>query len=60
MLKQIVPMAVYMIMIMYSVAFAGQYFFPEPNVDYRYDHPDIPYVYPGMPYDWDGVPLFIN
>ena len=60
MLKQIVPMALYMIGVMYSICFAGEFFYPEPTMIYRFDHPDIPYVYPGRLYDWDGSPLFVN
>lgn len=53
-MKQILPMALYMVSIMYSICFAGEYFFPEPTLEYRYDRPDIPYVYPGRLFDWDG------
>ena len=60
MLKQIVPMALYMIGVMYSICFGGEYFFPEPNTDYRFNHPTVPYVYPGRLYDWDGTELFIK
>lgn len=61
MLKQILPMALYMVSIMYAICFGGEYFFPEPNEDYRFDRKHIPYVYPGRHYDWDGVtPLFVT
>lgn len=53
-------MALYMISVMYAICFAGEFFFPEPNEDYRFDRKDIPYVYPGRKYDWDGSPLFIK
>jgi Ca2+ transporting ATPase len=58
MLKQIVGMAFYMICIMYSICFAGEFFFPEPDLDYRFNRQDIPFVFPGRQYDWDGTPLF--
>ena len=58
MLKQIIPMSMYMIAVMYAICFAGEKFFPEPNVDYRFDRPEVPYVYPGRLYDWDGSELF--
>lgn len=60
MLKQIVGMSIYMVSIMYAICFAGEYFFPEPEIKYRFDRPDVPYVYPGRLYDWDGTPLFKN
>lgn len=60
MLKQIVGMAIYMIAVMYSICFAGEFFFPEPEIKFRFDRPDSPYVYPGRQYDWDGTPLFKN
>lgn len=53
-------MALYMVGIMYAICFAGDRFFPEPDVKYRFDRPDVPYVYPGRLYDWDGSPLFIK
>jgi len=43
---------------MYSIVFAGEYFYPEPDVEYRFDRADIPYVYPGRVEDWDGTPLW--
>lgn len=51
-------MSIYQIVIMYSICFAGEYFFPEPDVRFRFDRPDVPYVYPGRKYDWDGSDLF--
>jgi len=32
MLKQIVPMAIYILIIMYAICFAGEQFYPEPDV----------------------------
>lgn len=59
MLKQIIPMAAYMLAILWTICFGGEFFFPEPNPEYRYDRQDIPYVYPGRPFDWDGeTPIF--
>lgn len=40
---------------MYIICFGGEYFYPEPDVKWRFDQPDVPYVYPGRLYDWDGV-----
>jgi P-type Ca2+ transporter type 2C len=60
MLKQFLPMAIYQIIIMYAICFAGEYFFPEPDVRFRFDRPDIPYIYPGRRYDWDGSELFVK
>lgn len=58
MLKQIIPMATYLVGIMWAICFAGEKFFPEPDVKFRFDRPNIPYVYPGRRFDWDGTPLF--
>jgi hypothetical protein len=57
MVKMITGQAIYMIIICYSIVFAGEYFFPEPEMYYRFDRPDIPFVYPGRVQDWDGTPL---
>jgi hypothetical protein len=43
---------------MYSIVFAGEYFYPEPEQEHKYDRPDTPYVYPGRVEDWDGTPLW--
>lgn len=56
MLKQIVSMSIYMIGIMYSICFAGEYFFPEPVVALRCN--DTPFVCPGRLQDWNGDPLY--
>ncbi len=40
-------MATYEILVMYAIVFGGEGFFPEPEVEYRFDRPEIPYVYPG-------------
>lgn len=43
---------------MYAIVFAGEYFFPEPSVYWRFEREHIPYVYPGRLEDWDGSPLW--
>jgi hypothetical protein len=35
MLKQIVPMAIYMIGILWAICFGGDQFFPEPDPEFR-------------------------
>ncbi len=42
---------------MYSIVFAGEYFFPEPNQYLRFGYSDK-FVHPGRLYDWDGTPLW--
>lgn len=59
MVKNLVCMAIYMILIIYSVVFAGEYFYPEPDPFYRFGWSDK-FVYPGRLYDWDGSPLWIK
>lgn len=58
MVKHLLGMAVYEIIIVYTIVFAGEYFYPEPSMYWRFDRPDIPYVYPGRIEDWDGTPLW--
>jgi P-type Ca2+ transporter type 2B len=58
MVKHILGMFIYQIIIVYSIVFAGEFFFPEPEMYYRFDRPDIPYVYPGRLTDWDGSALW--
>lgn len=58
MVKHMFIMAFYQIGIMYSIVFAGEYFFPEPDEEWRFDRPNTPYVYPGRLEDWDGSPLW--
>lgn len=57
MVKNLLAMALYEIIIIYSIVFAGEYFFPEPEVKYRYGR-DSPFVYPGRVSNWDGTPLW--
>jgi Ca2+ transporting ATPase len=47
MVKHLLGMATYEILVMYAIVFGGEGFFPEPEVEYRFDRPEIPYVYPG-------------
>jgi magnesium-transporting ATPase (P-type) len=59
MVKHILGMAFWQIIIVYSVVFAGEYFFPEPDAYLRFNWSDK-YVYPGRLYDWDGTtPLWV-
>jgi len=57
MVKNLLAMAIYEIIIIYSIVFGGEYFFPEPDVRFRYGR-DSPYVYPGRVSNWDGSPLW--
>lgn len=57
MLTQIIPISLYMIVVLYSICFAGEYFFPEPNPMYQFNRQNG-FVYPGRLDDWDGSPLF--
>lgn len=59
MVKNTLAMALYMIFITYSIVFAGEYFFPEPNKELRFDWSDR-FVFPGRLYDWDGKPLWFK
>ncbi len=58
MVKNLLCMSIYEIIIIYSIVFAGEHFFPEPNVKLRYDRPESPFVYPGRVSNWDGTPLW--
>ena len=58
MVKHLLGIAIYEILIVYSIVFAGEYFYPEPDKKYRYDRQDKPYVYPGRVTDWDGSELW--
>lgn len=55
-MKQILSSSVYTIGVMYAICFAGQYFFPEPNIALRCN--DTPYVCPGQPQDFSGNPEY--
>ena len=58
MVKHLLGQFVYQIIIIYSIVFAGEFFFPEPDLKYRYDRQDTPYLYPGRLTDWDGSELW--
>ena len=59
MVKHMFLMAFYQIIIMYSIVFAGEYFFPEPEAYWRFERKyDNNYLYPGRLEDWDGSPLW--
>lgn len=47
-----------MVGVMWSICFAGERFFPEPDKKFRFNREHIPYVFPGRRFDWDGTPLF--
>jgi hypothetical protein len=65
MLKQIVPMAIYMIGILWAICFGGDQFFPEPDPEFRlynstmikngngFEPPGNQYVYSGRVADRD-------
>jgi magnesium-transporting ATPase (P-type) len=57
MVKNLLCMGIYEIIIVYVIVFAGEYFYPEPNVKLRYGR-DSPFVYPGRVSNWDGTPLW--
>ena len=46
MVKHILGMSFWQIIVVYSIVFAGEYFFPEPNAALRFNWSDK-YVYPG-------------
>ena len=54
MLKNLLLMGVYQIIVIYSIVFAGEYFFPEPDATLRFNRSPH-FVYPGRLTDWDGV-----
>jgi len=60
MVKHMVCMSVYQTLVIYIITFAGEFIFPEPEVRFRYDRPDVPYLYPGRLYDWDGSRMWIR
>jgi magnesium-transporting ATPase (P-type) len=57
MVKNLLCMAIYEIFVIYAIVFAGEYFFPEPEIKLRYGR-QSPYVYPGRVSNWDGTPLW--
>jgi calcium-translocating P-type ATPase len=58
MVKHILIMGIYQIIIVYAIVFGGEHFFPEADISWRFNRPEIPYVFPGRLTDWDGSPLF--
>lgn len=59
MMKHLIGMAIYQIIIVYVIVFAGENFFPEPDPRQRFERAAIsPYVYPGRYLDWDNTPLW--
>jgi Ca2+ transporting ATPase len=58
MMKNMLAMAAYMIIIIYAIVFAGETFYPEPDIYWRISRPDVPYLFPGRVTDWDGTPLY--
>jgi Ca2+ transporting ATPase len=57
MVKNMVSMALYQIIVVYSIVFAGEYFYPEPDLTWRFGRSDK-FVFPGRPTNWDGTPLW--
>jgi len=59
MVKHILGVAIFEIIVIYSIAFGGDHFFPEPNAKYRFERADLNnFVYPGRLIDWDMTPLY--
>lgn len=58
MVKHLLGIAIYEIIIVYAIVFAGEFFFPEPSMYWRFDRPNSSYLYPGRIEDWDGSPLW--
>lgn len=59
MVKHILGNSIYEIIVVYAMAFAGEYWLPEdPNYFPRSERNGHAYVYPGRPEDWDQSPLY--
>mmetsp|Transcript_22429 Transcript_22429/g.16924 ORF Transcript_22429/g.16924 Transcript_22429/m.16924 type:complete len:166 (+) Transcript_22429:1-498(+) len=59
MMKHIIGMSIYQLMILYSIVFAGEHFYPEPDPKWRFERAAMNnFVYPGRLYDWDGSALY--
>lgn len=59
MVKHLLGMSAYMIVIVYSICFGGEYFFPEPDPKWRFERAAVSnFLYPGRLYDWDNSPLY--
>lgn len=60
MVKNILGMSLLQIIIVYSLVFGGENFFPEPDPKFRFERAATSNnVYPGRLYDWDGTPLYV-
>ena len=46
------------IVILNAICFAGEFFYPEPDIKWRFDRPNVPFVYPGRLTNWDGSDLW--
>jgi magnesium-transporting ATPase (P-type) len=57
MVKNLLAMAIYEIIIIYAIVFAGEHFYPEPEEKYRFGR-DKPFLFPGRIQDWNGDPLW--
>lgn len=59
MMKHLLGMAIYQIIIIYCIVFAGEFFYPEPDPKWRFERAATSkYVYPGRWEDWDGTELY--
>jgi Ca2+ transporting ATPase len=60
MVKHVLGMSMLQVIIVYSIVFGGEYFFPEPDPLWRFERATFNnFVYPGRLYDWDGTPLYV-
>mmetsp|Transcript_22438 Transcript_22438/g.16937 ORF Transcript_22438/g.16937 Transcript_22438/m.16937 type:complete len:117 (-) Transcript_22438:61-411(-) len=60
MVKHLLGQAVYQIIVLYAIVFAGEHFYPEPDPTWRFERAaKNNYLYPGRLYDWDGTSLYI-
>jgi hypothetical protein len=47
------------VIVIYSITFAGEYFYPEPDPRWRFEKaPYTKFLYPGRWVDWDNTPLW--
>ena len=56
MLKHLIGNSIYQIIIIYSIVFLGEYWFPEPLKGYQSPYGD--YVMSGRSFDWNSEPLY--
>jgi Ca2+ transporting ATPase len=60
MVKHVLGMSFLQIIIVYSLVFGGEFFYPEPDASWRFERASSSScVYPGRLYDWDGSPLYV-